>query len=113
MPRYSYVVLTNPVEGKEEEFNDWYTNTHVHDALRIPGFVSAQRFELAPAHRADAPFPWGYLAIYELEIDDLQQSIDALAARYNTPEMVISEALHPQRLGLIFEAVGPRVEAKA
>ncbi|MEU3528768.1 hypothetical protein AB0E62_33800 [Streptomyces sp. NPDC038707] len=85
----------------------------MHNALRIPGFVSAQRFELAPAQRADAPFPWGYLAIYELEIDDLQQSIDALAARYNTPEMVISEALHPQRLGLIFEAVGPRVEAKA
>ncbi|WP_439678399.1 hypothetical protein [Embleya sp. MST-111070] len=111
MPRYTYVVLTNPVEGKESEFNDWYTNTHVHDALDVPGFVSAQRFALAHKQRAEAPFPWGYLAIYELETDDLQESIDALGARYNTPEMTISEALHPERLGLIFQAMGPRLEA--
>ncbi|MFF1688001.1 MULTISPECIES: hypothetical protein [unclassified Streptomyces] len=113
MPRYTYVVLTNPIEGKEAEFNDWYTNTHVHDALKVPGFVSAQRFRLAPEQRGEAPFPWGYLAIYELEIDDLQKSIDALAARYNTPDMVISEGLHPERLGLIFQEMGPRLEAKA
>lgn len=109
MPKYTYVVLTNPVEGMEAEFDDWYTNTHVHDALRVPGFVSAQRFRLAPAQRSETPY--GYLAIYELETDDLQASVDALAARYNTPEMVISEALHPERLGLIFEAMGPRLEA--
>ncbi|QEV36029.1 hypothetical protein CP977_30870 [Streptomyces cinereoruber] len=113
MPRYTYVVLTNPVEGKEEQFNDWYTNTHVHDALKVPGFVSAQRFELAPAQRAATPYPWRYLAIYELETENLQESVDALAARYNTPEMIISEALHPERLGLLFEAMGPRLEAKA
>ncbi|MDA3644252.1 hypothetical protein LZ318_31435 [Saccharopolyspora indica] len=112
MPRYTYVVLTNPVEGKEDEFNDWYTNTHVHDAVRVPGFVSAQRFKLAGAQRSESR-PWGYLAIYELETDDLQASVDELAKRYNTPDMVISEALHPERLGLIFEAMGPLVEAKS
>lgn len=111
MPRYTYAVLTNPVEGKEDEFNEWYTNTHVHDALAVPGFVSAQRFQLADAQRGAAPFPWRYFAIYEIETDDLQQTIDALAERYNTPDMVISEALHPERLGLIFEAMGPRLEA--
>ncbi|GHB73376.1 hypothetical protein GCM10010377_74770 [Streptomyces viridiviolaceus] len=113
MPKYTYVVLTNPVDGKEDEFNDWYTNTHVHDALKVPGFVAAQRFKLADAQRAESPYPWRYLAIYELETDDLQKSVDALAERFNTPAMVISEALHPERLGLLFEAMTPRLEAQA
>ncbi|WP_435229569.1 hypothetical protein [Streptomyces sp. Tue6028] len=112
MPRYSYVVLTNPVEGKEDEYNEWYTNTHVHDALAVPGFVSAQRFKLADAQRNEAPYPWSYLAIYEIETDDLQKSIDELSVRYNTPAMVISEALSPERLGLIFEAMTPRLESQ-
>ncbi|MGW5101846.1 hypothetical protein [Streptomyces sp. NPDC004100] len=112
MPRYTYVVLTNPVEGREDEYNEWYTNTHVHDALKVPGFVGAQRFKLADAQRNEAPYPWKYLALYEIETDDLQKSIDELSARYNTADMVISEALHPERLGLIFEEFTPRVEAQ-
>ncbi|MGV9423324.1 hypothetical protein ACWDO7_03405 [Streptomyces sp. NPDC003656] len=112
MPRYTYVVLTNPVEGREDEYNEWYTNTHVHDALKVPGFVGAQRFKLADAQRNEAPYPWKYLALYEIETDDLQKSIDELSARYNTADMVISEALHPERLGLIFEELTPRVEAQ-
>ncbi|MGW4287245.1 hypothetical protein ACWEIK_09945 [Streptomyces sp. NPDC004673] len=112
MPRYTYVVLTNPVEGREDEYNEWYTNTHVHDALKVPGFVGAQRFKLAGAQRNEAPYPWQYLALYEIETDDLQKSIDELAARYDTPAMVISTALHPQRLGLIYEELTPREEAQ-
>ncbi|WP_199743000.1 DUF4286 family protein [Nocardia stercoris] len=112
MPRYQYVVLTNPVDGREGEFHRWYTETHLHDALRVPGFSSAQLFKIADgAQRAEPPYPWTYCALYDLETDDLQSVVDALAARYNTADMVISTALHPQRLGLIFEAVTGRLEA--
>ncbi|MCD0449124.1 hypothetical protein LO762_07965 [Actinocorallia sp. API 0066] len=112
MGQYTYIVLTNPVEGREDEYNDWYDNTHLHDALRIPGFVAAQRFELADAQRAEPPHPWKYLAIYELEIDDPQKTVDALAAAYNTPDMIISEALSQVRLGWIYQPITERLEAK-
>jgi len=47
MSRHVFAVLTNPVEGREAEFNAWY-DRHLHDILRLPGLVSAQRFRLSP-----------------------------------------------------------------
>ncbi|WP_167480822.1 hypothetical protein [Mesorhizobium waimense] len=44
MSRHVFTVLNNPVEGREAEFNAWYDDRHVHDILRLPGLVSAQRF---------------------------------------------------------------------
>ena len=44
MAKYTFVVLTNAVEGKDDAFDEWYTNTHLGDVLAVPGFVSAQRF---------------------------------------------------------------------
>ncbi|MEV6062913.1 hypothetical protein [Nocardia asteroides] len=110
MTRYQYVVLTNPVEGREDEFNEWYTNTHVHDVLRIPGFLSAQRFELSgDGQRAPEPHPWKYFALYEIETDDLTSVLDELTRRYDTADMVMSKALAPERLGLIYEAITERL----
>jgi len=39
--RHLLIVLTNPVEGKEDSFNDWYTNQNLHDVLKIDAFISA------------------------------------------------------------------------
>ncbi|MBT5195713.1 MAG: hypothetical protein HOM07_25485, partial [Rhodospirillaceae bacterium] len=43
------VVLTNPVAGKEDEFNDWYSNIHIQEICQLSGFKSAQRFKLGDA----------------------------------------------------------------
>ncbi|NMO01624.1 hypothetical protein HH308_10410 [Gordonia sp. TBRC 11910] len=113
MAEYQYWVLTNPTTPEQEdEYNEWYDNVHVHDAAAVPGFQSAQRFELAEHQRGEAPFPYKYGAMYEIETDDLAGTIAQLQRRYNTPDMVISEALHPERIGLIFAKRGPRVESK-
>ena len=50
MPKYTFMVLTNPVEGQEDIYNDWYNNRHLADVLKVPVFVSAQRFKLCPTH---------------------------------------------------------------
>jgi len=34
--RYTFVVLTQPVEGQDEEYNDWYTNQQVCMELFSP-----------------------------------------------------------------------------
>jgi hypothetical protein len=96
--RYKFVVLTNAVEGHEAEFNDWYSNTHLADVVAIPGFVSADRFELAEFQRT---LP--QLAIYEIETDDLKWVTEELGRRSGTPAMVISDAMHKDKLAAIFK----------
>jgi hypothetical protein len=52
MARHTFVVFTNPTEGQEDEYNDWYDNTHLSDVLKVEGFVAAQRFKLADTEPA-------------------------------------------------------------
>ena len=62
------VVLTNPVPGKENEFNEWYSNIHIQEICQLSGFKSAQRFKLGDA-QLGPDGAQGYLAIYEIEGD--------------------------------------------
>lgn len=43
------VVLTEPVEGREDEYNIWYSNNHFDDVLKAAGFGAAQRFKFEPS----------------------------------------------------------------
>ena len=58
--------------AREDEFNRWYTHTHVPDVLGAPGFTVARRY-------VD---PYGgtprYLTVYEAEGDDLMEAADEL-----------------------------------
>jgi len=63
----SYMLaLGNPMPGLEDEFNEWYTNVHIKEAITVDGFVSAQRFKLSDTQMRDSQ-PYKYLAIYEIE----------------------------------------------
>lgn len=52
MARHHFIVLSNPVAGREDDYNDWYDNEHLDDVLKVEGFVAAQRFRLAPMNPA-------------------------------------------------------------
>jgi hypothetical protein len=92
MARHTFVVFTNPTEGREDEFNDWYDNTHLGDVLKVEGFVAAQRFKLA---ETDPPqdFSHCYLGLYEVESDDLGKVAQALSEVGGSGAMFISESL--------------------
>jgi hypothetical protein len=70
MSEHLHIVFSQPPEDvSEEEFNRWY-DAHLPEILAVPGFVSARRFRLDPVvESADAPVPFRYLAVYELEGD--------------------------------------------
>ncbi len=87
MARYLFVVLANPNEGEEQEFNDFYSNQHVPDVLKVPGIRSAQRFRLTETQRMTAPSPFNYLAIYEVETDDLAGVAAEIARRSGSDVM--------------------------
>ena len=103
--RFLFVVFTNATEGRESEYNDWYTSQHLADVVRLPGVISAQRFELAEQQRGASPHPWKYMAIYEIETTDLRSTIDALEARAGTADMPISGALDQRRVSWFFKPI--------
>ena len=49
MATYLMAVLTNPVEGREAEFNVWYSEQHVPDVLKIPAGTQAMPISSALA----------------------------------------------------------------
>jgi hypothetical protein len=93
MSRNISIALTNPVEGREQEFNEWYDNQHVPDVLSLPGCVSAQRLKLSDVQIPNRPCPYRYLAIYEVEADAVEAAIATIVERGGTPAMPRSDAL--------------------
>ncbi|WP_457967042.1 hypothetical protein M1E17_09925 [Arthrobacter sp. D1-29] len=96
MPTSVYVVLTNSVEGSDQEFNDWYTKQHLADVTNVPGYVRARRYKLADAQFLGPQTDFKYLAIYEVE-GETQDAVDAMAnaikdGMYLSP--ALAETLH-------------------
>jgi len=112
MAEYRFIVLSNPVPGREDEYNDWYDGRHVDDVLKIPGFVRVQRFEYADPLRDDPP-KHKYLSIYDIESDDIAKTAGLLVAAAGTSRMPISDALEENANAIIYRALGPAKEKPA
>jgi hypothetical protein len=104
------VVLTNPVEGREDEYNDWYTGRHLDDVLATEGFKAAQRFQWVPS-RLSRDAPHRYLAIYEVDEDSRERAEAALLKAANTEAMPISDAMDKRTATWWFTSITDRVEA--
>ena len=114
MAKYTFVVLSNPTTpAQEAEYNEWYNKTHIPDVLNVPGFVAAQRFKLAEAQFADGKPAHRYVALYELETDDLKGAFAELQKRIGTADMYMSPAIDMKGLSAsMFTPLAERVLAK-
>ncbi|MCY4426997.1 MAG: hypothetical protein OXC05_08200 [Halieaceae bacterium] len=88
MPKQILVAFTNPVDGREAEYNEWYDNRHLSDVCRLPGFVSARRYRLLEGESEHR-----YMAIYEMDSDDPKRDFGQLAATSGTDDMPMSGAM--------------------
>jgi hypothetical protein len=100
MGKHYFMVLTDPVAGQEAAYSDWYDNQHLADVLKVDGFVSAQRFRLSRQKTPEGVPASGYLAIYEMETDDVDATLAALMARLGTDVMPVTGALDAARLNM-------------
>ena len=77
MARGVFVAFTKCADpAREEEFNRWYTHTHLPDLSATKGFVTARRF-VSRSPEGEAT----YLALYEFESDDLSSCFEDLVNR--------------------------------
>jgi len=89
--KYRFMVFSNAVDGKEDTYLKWYEGQHIHDLLRIPGFVAAQFLELSDIQYAGTQ-PQRYLMVWEIETDDLPAVFADVKARLKDGRTVFTDA---------------------
>jgi hypothetical protein len=79
MEKWIFTVRANCTDdSREDEFNEWYDNVHVADVMGTEGFVKAERY-CSPEWSA---YGQGrYLAIYEIETDNINKTMETLFER--------------------------------
>jgi len=85
--RYAMLVFANPVPGLENDFNDWYTTTHMGDLVQLPGWMGAQRFRIVSSlnpRPTREGYRHGYLIIWDQEGTDP-----------SVPQRLMTEAFEP------------------
>ena len=94
------LVYSNPVPGMEDEFNEWYSDRHVHEILRVPGYLSAQRFRVTR-------HPIGGSG--QRARGDPEEILARFEEARIAGQITSSPALDPVFSGNFYEAVGEKV----
>ena len=81
------MVSSAPVDAESEaEYNAWYGGVHMEEMLTVAGFISARRFRSVDGKGNP------YVALYEIEADDLQAALDqALAGEFSRTETLLRD----------------------
>src|SRR4029077_11597220 len=112
--RYIYLVMSDPLPGREFDFNDFYQNTHMGDLVQLPGWTGAQRFRLVPVMpRTTQPlYRRGNLIIWDQEGDDLGkiQSESRAAIAGGKSRLIPGFDYSPDGpVSTTYQVIGPRV----
>ncbi len=77
MQEWLLIVETNcNDEKRESEFNRWYDTIHIPDVVNdTPGFKKATRYVIRDPKKGKGK----YLAVYEIETDDIKKTMEAHA----------------------------------
>jgi hypothetical protein len=105
---HEFVILTNPTEGREDDFLRWY-DAHIPEILdHYPGLTTGQLFKAPQAQRGGQAPDWEYLALYDLEAADVADyfAIEPHGLKGMTQA---DGALAPRPAQWVFSPIGPRV----
>lgn len=112
MTAHRLLVFSNPVPGQEQAYDEWYTQVHIHDLLKVPGVQTAQRHRSLP-ELSRSPLA-GFVAEYRIATGDIDATIGEIRRRLGTPEMPMSDAFDRASASfIVLEPVGPAQESEA
>ncbi len=100
MPKLKLVALTRPKPGREEEYHDWYNNTHLPELVNKFGMASAQRYKLVAKLMGSDENE--FMAIYDIEADDPMALLGAMGQAAQAGEMTHSDS---QDMGTCYTAL--------
>jgi hypothetical protein len=83
---YTLIIYTSPADGREDEYNAWYDDTHLAEFSALPGVIAARRFRVVGDGKPQ------YAAIYELSAHP-NEVLAAMNARIKDGTMHMSDAM--------------------
>ena len=97
MASICFSVFTRPMPVREAEYNVFYNEKHMPDVIRVPGFISGQRFHLVSneSHNRDIP---PYLVVYDFKSYDLSATIAEIRRRAKTGITRTSSSFSPDAM---------------
>ena len=87
MKKHLLFAFTNPIEGKEAEYNHWYDTVAMPTYKSLPGLIPLGRFDLVdikPMFDFDAGSQYKYASLYYFEADDAEAFMETLKAALAT-----------------------------
>ena len=93
------------------EFNRWYDEIHLKEVLGVPGVVAASRYELDDAQMMPGEDGFGrrFLAMYEIEAEDLETVRDLIRATSSDRTHSETLELDPLPAMAIYRSLGERI----
>ncbi|MBO1901323.1 hypothetical protein J4H92_05105 [Leucobacter weissii] len=98
-PAEILIALLNAREGREDEFNAWYTEEHLPEVVRLPGILTAQRYEIPEALLGRLPYR--YATVYRVEGSAAAALQEILSAEFSSN----SEAIDAEQM--VFSPFAP------
>jgi hypothetical protein len=87
------LVWSSPVSDDESAaYDSWYEQRHLPDVVSLPGFVSAERFEVVD-HARCAESATRRLAVYRISAPDLNEALGVLLEASTAGRLPLSSAL--------------------
>jgi hypothetical protein len=109
---YSMLVFSNPKEGLEKEYLDWYAGQHIHDLLRIPGYVGCKFYELSQKQLSVGEQKYKYMIIWDIETDDIDSVMKEIKERMNDGRTVFIPAFDTAYFDLTMSPITRYVTSK-
>lgn len=80
MPRFVLIGLCEPRSDEDQAaFDEWFVDQHIEDTAHCPNFISGSVYRLKAPH-LDLETKAGYLSVYEVEADSVQEAERVLNA---------------------------------
>jgi hypothetical protein len=86
-----FLVFTNAVDGRDDEYNEWYDKVHAVEMCALPEYTGVTRYKVTDAQMVPDQ-PHRYVAIYEFE-GSAEDAVAALKAAL--PTFTMSDAVKP------------------
>ena len=86
-----FLVFTNAVDGRDDEYNKWYDEVHTVEMCALPEYTGVTRYRLTDAQMTPDQ-PYRYVAIYDY-VGSAEDAVDALKAAL--PTFTMTDAVKP------------------
>jgi hypothetical protein len=90
---YTLIIYTSPADGREDEYNAWYDDTHLAEFSALPGVIAGRRFKVAGDGKPQ------YAAIYELSAHP-DEVLAAMNAGIKDGTVHMTDAVEPASISM-------------